>query len=88
MTVAAVRCNGIVGELTGAQQVRHQWRDDPSDVRKPATYPYDVAEFDGHKIDVPLTPRIDDPFDFETQLVQHRIWILLLLDTASRAVIE
>lgn len=69
------------------RQHRHQWRDDPSAVRKPATYPYDVAEFDGNKIDVRLTPRTDDPLGFETELVLHRIWILLLLDTVNRAVI-
>lgn len=71
----------------GAQQIRHPWGDDSSMVRKPATFPYDVVEFDGHKIDVRLTLRIDDPFGFETLLVLHRIWILVLLDTASRAVI-
>ncbi|KWO65877.1 hypothetical protein [Burkholderia ubonensis] len=46
-----------------------------------------MVEYDGHKIDVRLTLHIDDPFGFETLLVLHRIWILLLLDTASRAVI-
>ncbi|WP_232442107.1 hypothetical protein [Burkholderia ubonensis] len=78
---------GTASRAAGAQQVRHPWRDDPSAVRRPATYPYDVVEFDGHKIDVRLTLRIDDPFGFETLLVLHRIWILLLLETASRAVI-
>lgn len=78
---------GAAARAAGAQQVHHSWRDDPSEVRKPATHPYDVVEFDGHKIDVRLTLRIDDPFGFETLLVLHRIWILVLLDTASRAVI-
>jgi len=36
---------------------------------------------------VRLTLRIDDPFGFETLLVLHRVWILLLLDVATRAVI-
>jgi transposase InsO family protein len=45
------------------------------------------VEFDGHKLDVRLTLRIDDPFGFETLLVMHRIWVLVLLDVASRAVI-
>ncbi|MGB8419266.1 hypothetical protein [Paraburkholderia sp.] len=70
----------------GAQQIGHRWRDDPEAVRKPATRPYEAVEFDGHKIDVRLTLRIDDPFGFETLLVLHRIWILLL-DVATRAVI-
>ncbi|MGF6265330.1 putative transposase [Paraburkholderia youngii] len=71
----------------GAQQIDHAWQADLANVRKPATYPYEVVEFDGHKLDVRLTLRIDDPFGFETLLVLHRIWILLLLDVASRAVI-
>lgn len=71
----------------GAQQIGHRWSDDPAAIRKPATRPFEAVEFDGHKIDVRLTLRIDDPFGFETLLVLHRIWILLLLDVASRAVI-
>ena len=56
-------------------------------VERVATWPYEVVEFDGHKIDLRLTLRIDDPFGFETLLVLHRIWILVLFDVASRAVI-
>ncbi|MFM0204944.1 hypothetical protein PQR53_34560 [Paraburkholderia fungorum] len=71
----------------GAQQISHRWNDDPDAVRKPATRPFEAVEFDGHKIDVRLTLRIDDPFGFETLLVLHRIWILVVLDVATRAVI-
>ncbi|MBN3808541.1 hypothetical protein G3N97_05425 [Paraburkholderia sp. Ac-20347] len=71
----------------GAQQVGHRWHVDPGEVRKAATFPWEVVEFDGHKLDVRLTLRIDDPFGFETLLVLHRIWVLVLLDVASRAVI-
>ncbi|MDR3099274.1 MAG: hypothetical protein LBV73_19650 [Paraburkholderia sp.] len=71
----------------GAQQIAHAWQTDPAEVRRTAAYPYEVVDFDGHKLDVRLTLRIDDPFGFETLLVLHRIWILLLLDVASRAVI-
>ncbi|CAE6956294.1 hypothetical protein [Paraburkholderia domus] len=71
----------------GAQQISHRWNDDPEAVRKPATRPFEAVEFDGHKIDVRLTLRIDDPFGFETLLVLHRIWILLVLDVVTRAVI-
>ena len=55
-------------------------------MRKAATLPYEIVEFDGHKLDVHLTLRIDDPFGFETLLILHRIWILVPLDVASRAV--
>jgi hypothetical protein len=55
----------------GAQQIGHRWHADPGNVRKAATLPYEVVEFDGHKVDVRLTLRIDDPFGFETLLVLH-----------------
>ncbi|WP_175907314.1 hypothetical protein [Burkholderia seminalis] len=71
----------------GAEQIGHEWQADAENVRRTATYPFEVVEFDGHKLDVRLTLRIDDPFGFETLLVMHRIWILVLLDVASRAVI-
>ncbi|MDO8310403.1 MAG: hypothetical protein Q7T25_00540 [Sideroxyarcus sp.] len=53
----------------------------------PATRTFEVVEFDGHKIDLRVTVRVIDPFGFETLLELTRIWILVLLDVASRAVI-
>jgi len=53
----------------------------------PATRAFEVVEFDGHKIDLRITVRVIDPFGFETLLELTRIWILVLLDVASRAVI-
>ncbi len=53
----------------------------------PATRAFEVVEFDGHKIDLRVTVRVIDPFGFETLLELTRIWILVLLDVASRAVI-
>jgi putative transposase len=53
----------------------------------PATRAFEVVEFDGHKIDLRVTVRVTDPFGFDTLLELTRIWILVLLDVASRAVI-
>lgn len=47
-----------------------------------------MVEFDGHKIDLRQTLRIDDPLGFETLLVLKRVWILVLLDVATLAVLE
>ncbi|WP_076591363.1 hypothetical protein [Herminiimonas arsenitoxidans] len=52
-----------------------------------ATRAYEIVEFDGHKIDLRITLRVKDPFGLETLLELHRIWILVLLDLATRAVI-
>jgi len=71
----------------GASQIAHAWADADDHVRKPVARPFDVVEFDGHKIDLRVTLRIDDPLGFETLLALHRIWILVVLDVATRAVI-
>jgi putative transposase len=52
-----------------------------------ATRAFESVEFDGHKIDLRLTVRIEDPQGFETLLEMHRIWVLVLIDVASRAII-
>lgn len=53
----------------------------------PATRAFEVVEFDGHKIDLRVTLRITDPLGFEHLVELTRIWILVVLDIASRAVI-
>lgn len=52
-----------------------------------ATRPFEVVEFDGHKMDIRLTVRMVDPFGMEQVLELHRIWILVLIDVFTRAVI-
>lgn len=52
-----------------------------------ATRAFEVVEFDGHKMDLRLTVTLIDPFGMERTLELHRIWILVLLDVFSRAVI-
>lgn len=61
----------------------------PEDMHQspPATRPFEVVEFDGHKIDLRVTLRITDPLGFQHLVELTRIWILVLLDVASRAVI-
>ncbi len=49
--------------------------------------PFEVVEFDGHKIDLRLTIRLLDPLGFETVVELHRIWILVIIDVFSRAVL-
>lgn len=75
------------GHAAGAEQIGHEWQADAENVRRTATYPSEVVAFDGHKLDVRLTLRIDDPFGFEALLVMHGILIVVLLDVASSAVI-
>lgn len=58
-----------------------------SDTAPPALRPFEVVEFDGHKIDLRITVKVKDPFGMETLFEMTRIWILVLLDIATRAVI-
>jgi putative transposase len=52
-----------------------------------ATRPFEVVEFDGHKLHVRLTVKMTDPLGYERLLELHRIWILVLLDVNTRAVL-
>lgn len=52
-----------------------------------ATRPFQVIEFDGHKLDLRLTIKLKDPLGFERTLELHRIWVLVLLDVHTRAVL-
>jgi putative transposase len=52
-----------------------------------ATRAYEVVEFDGHKIDLRLTVRIRDPYGVEHLRELPRIWLLVVLDVATRCVL-
>jgi putative transposase len=60
--------------------------DDPKFTQWPvADTAYRVVQFDGHRIDVRITLVVPDPFGMETIIEIHRIWILVVLDVATRA---
>jgi len=52
-----------------------------------ATRAYEVVEFDGHKIDLRLTVRLKDLGGEEKRIEMHRIWLLVVLDVATRCVL-
>lgn len=66
--LAGQRSFDAVARAVGAGQIALPWSEEPETLRKPATRPYEAVEFDGHKMDVRLTLRIDAPFGFETLL--------------------
>ena len=68
----------------GADRIKAPWQDDPSP-RGPVMIPYQVVETDGHKIHMRITLTIPDPFGLESVLELDRIWILPVLDLATRA---
>lgn len=81
--------------ITKEQEGGHRHADDtpvdgPQDTPSFSQWPvadtaYRVVQFDGHKIDVRITLVVLDPFGMETIIEIRRIWILVVLDVASRA---
>lgn len=71
----------------GAEKVGTPFPTAETEKSDPALSAFDVVEFDGHKIDLRLTIKVADPFGLETRLELSRIWILVLLEVASRAVL-
>jgi putative transposase len=57
------------------------------DAPPPALLPFDAVQFDGHKLDMRLTLRFVDPFGMESFFELTRIFILVCLDAATRAVL-
>ena len=53
----------------------------------PITRTFEAVEFDGHKLDVRLRLRSQDPQGVERDLEIGRAWLLVVLDVASRAVL-
>lgn len=52
-----------------------------------ATRPYQVVEFDGHRLDIRLKVIITDPMGFEHEFEIERVWLLVIIDVCTRAVL-
>lgn len=52
-----------------------------------ALLPYQVVEFDGHRLDVRLKIVIRDPLGYEQEFEIERVWLLVILDVCTRAVL-
>jgi len=55
------------------------------DLYKGPGRPFDLAQIDGHKCDTMVTLSIDDGNGDEQLLTLSRIWVIVLIETASRA---
>jgi len=52
-----------------------------------ASRPYQVVEFDGHRLDVRLKVVVRDPLGFEHEFEMERVWLLVIIDVCTRAVL-
>ena len=60
---------------------------DASTNAPPALHALDVVEFDGHHLDVRLKVVVRDPLGFEQEFEIERIWLLVIIDVCTRAVL-
>ena len=51
-----------------------------------ATRPYQVAEFDGHRLDIWLKVVVSNPQCFEHEFEIERVWLLVIKDVCTRVV--
>ena len=52
-----------------------------------AMRPCQVVEFDGHRLDVRLKIVVQDPLGFEQEFEIERLWLLVIIDVCTRAVL-
>ncbi|MGA8054724.1 MAG: integrase, partial [Burkholderiales bacterium] len=77
---------GTAARASGASRLKGLPRGD--DARAPgAARPYEVVEFDGHRLDVRLKIVIGDPLGYEQEFEIERVWLLVLLDVCTRALL-
>jgi putative transposase len=77
---------GAAAHAAGARHLKGLPSEDAA-VRTDALRPYQVVEFDGHRLDVRLKIVIRDPLGFEQEFEIERIWLLVILDVRTRAVL-
>ena len=79
-----LRSFGRAARLAGATHLKGM----PGGVSAPAArQAFDVVEFDGHRLDVRLKVVVRDPLGFEQQFEIERLWLLVIIDVYSRAVL-
>jgi putative transposase len=52
-----------------------------------AVRPYQVVEFDGHRLDIRLKVVVRDPLGFAHEFEMERVWLLVIIDVCTRAVL-
>jgi putative transposase len=83
----SLRSFGTAARSSGASHLKGlPCRDDEAGVPA-ATRPYQVVEFDGHRLDIRLKVVAHDPLGFEREFEMERVWPLVIIDVCTRAVL-
>ncbi|WP_334037742.1 integrase [Burkholderia gladioli] len=85
--LVAARTFAQTARVAGAQHVQapRPPLDQPS--RPLVTRPFEVVEFDGHKLDIRLRICVTDPIGLKKDIELERVWLLVVLDVCTRAVL-
>ncbi|MET3228567.1 UNVERIFIED_ORG: hypothetical protein ABIC54_000741 [Burkholderia sp. 1263] len=81
-----LRSFGTAARSAGATHLKGLPRIDDSSPPA-AVRPYQVVEFDGHRLDVRLKVVMRDPLGFSHEFEMERVWLLVIIDVFTRAVI-
>ena len=86
LTLEMLRSFGAAARGAGAKHLkglpRHRDEHVPT-----ASRPLDIVEFDGHRLDLRLKVVVQDPLGGEHEFAIERVWILVILDVCTRAVL-
>ncbi|MDF3887756.1 helix-turn-helix domain-containing protein [Cupriavidus basilensis] len=86
LKVELLRSFRTAARAAGATHLKGLPHYDKSDSR-PATRPYQVVEFDGHRLDLRLKVVVRDALGFEHEFEIERVWLLAIIDVCTRAVL-
>ncbi|MGT2509185.1 hypothetical protein [Cupriavidus basilensis] len=86
LKVELLRSFRTAARAAGATHLKGLPHYDKSDSR-PATRPYQLVEFDGHRLDIRLKVVVRDALGFEHEFEIERVWLLAIIDVCTRAVL-
>jgi putative transposase len=81
-----LRSFGAAARSAGASHLKGLPRHDEN-AMPAATRPYQVVEFDGHRLDIRLKVLVRDPLGFEHEFEIERVWLLVIIDVCTRMVL-
>ncbi len=82
-----LRTFGTSARAAGAKRLKGLPRSTDDATAPAASRALEVVEFDGHRLDVRLKIVVQDPLGFEQSFEIERVWLLAILDVATRAVL-
>ena len=76
----------VAARSAEATNVKGLLRDDGEMSSPAATRPYQVVEFDCHRLDNRLKVVVSIPLGFEHEFEIERVWLLVIIDVCTRVV--